>query len=167
MDKLEFDAEDYLYNEKEKECMHNKSKIYWFEPIIFIFFGLFHLHRIWALFDKNSYAEFWLDILNNKGIFYFALMGVLAVLCIAGIVVFMGNRHKNYWWRWIYIFGGGYVIFDLFAIAIELEIWYTLLLEMFDTNNQFWYALWGGFIFVGLLSSVLGIYILKEYKQGK
>ncbi|MGO5050963.1 hypothetical protein ACTQ6A_00350 [Lachnospiraceae bacterium LCP25S3_G4] len=144
-----------------------KSKIYWFEPIIFMFFGLFHLHRVWALFDKSSYAQFWLDILNNKGIFYFALMGILAFLCIAGIAVFMSNRGKNYRWRWIYIFGGGYVIFDLFAIAIKLEIWHKLLLVMFDINNSFWYVLWGGFVLVGLLSFVLGIHILKKYEQGK
>lgn len=66
-----------------------------------------------------------------------------------------------------YIFGGGYVIFDLFAIAIELEIWNKLLLMMFNINTRLWYPAWCGFIFVGLLSFALGIHILKQYKQGK
>ncbi len=33
----------------------DKKKILAFEPWFFIFFGLFHLHRIWGLIDRNSY----------------------------------------------------------------------------------------------------------------
>ena len=51
------------------------KKIYAWEPWFFIFFGIFHLHRIWGLFDRVSYADFWLGILENKGAFYFILMG--------------------------------------------------------------------------------------------
>ncbi|MGN0501824.1 MAG: hypothetical protein ACI4HN_02770, partial [Ruminococcus sp.] len=82
--------------------MENK-KILIFEPWFFIFFGLFHLHRIWGLIDRNSYAEFWTGVLENKGLFYFVLMGVLAILCILGIITFCKNLHSNYWWRWIYV----------------------------------------------------------------
>lgn len=46
------------------------------------FFGLFHLHRIWGLIDRTSYADFWLGILENKGAFYFVLMGILAFLLV-------------------------------------------------------------------------------------
>ena len=55
-------------------------KIYAWEPGFFMFFGLFHLHRIWGLIDRTSYADFWLGILESKGAFYFALMGILAFL---------------------------------------------------------------------------------------
>jgi len=99
------------------------KKIYAWEPWFFMFFGLFHLHRIWGLIDRKSYADFWLGILESKGVFYFVLMGILAFLCICGIVIFCRNIKNNYWWRWIYLFGGGYLLFDLFAIAIELKIW--------------------------------------------
>lgn len=34
-------------------------------------FGLFHLHRIWGLIDRNSYADFWMGVLESKGLFYF------------------------------------------------------------------------------------------------
>lgn len=51
-------------------------------------FGLFHLHRIWGLIDRNAYARFWINTLTNKGLFYFVLMSVLAVLCIWGIITF-------------------------------------------------------------------------------
>ena len=49
------------------------KKIYAWEPWFFMFFGLFHLHRIWGLIDRKSYADFWLGILESKGVFYFVL----------------------------------------------------------------------------------------------
>ena len=99
----------------------NHEKIYSFEPWFFIFFGVFHLHRIWALFDRVSYASFWINIMEEKGLFYFLLMGILSVFSILGIVVFFKNLRHNFWWRWIYLFGGSYLLFDLFAIATGLS----------------------------------------------
>ena len=40
-------------------------------PGFFMFFGGFHLHRIWALFDREAYALFWMGIMQNKGIALF------------------------------------------------------------------------------------------------
>ena len=114
------------------------KKIYAWESWFFMFFGLFHLHRIWGLIDRIAYAEFWIGILENKGVFYFALMGVLVLFCFGGIITFCKNINNNYWWRWIYILGGSYLLFDLFAIAIELKIWKDLLLFMFDVNSVYW-----------------------------
>ena len=98
-----------------------EKKIYFWEPYFFWFFGLFHLHRIWGLIDRQSYADFWMNLLNTKGFAYFAIMIILAALCVLGIITFCKNLHNNFWWRWIYIFGGLYVLFDLFAIAVGLE----------------------------------------------
>lgn len=80
------------------------KKIYSWEPWFFIFFGIFHLHRIWGLIDRTSYAKFWIGILKNKGVAYFVIMGLLAVLCILGMITFVTNRKKNYWWRCIYCY---------------------------------------------------------------
>ena len=102
-----------------------EKKIFAWEPVFFLFFGLFHLHRIWGLIDRKTYADFWLGILENRGVFYFILMGLLAILCIAGVITFFRNRSSNYWWRWIYLFGGSYVLFDLFAIAVGLDFFMT------------------------------------------
>ena len=142
-----------------------KKKIYLWEPWFFIFFGIFHLHRIWGLADRNSYAEFWLGILENKGAIYFILMGVLASLCILGIVTFIKNRNNNSWWRWIYIFGGTYVIFDLFAIAVELKFWNNLLMMMFDVNSPYWNIIWSFFILLGGFLFMLGIVLFRQRKQ--
>lgn len=142
-----------------------KKKIYLWEPWFFIFFGIFHMHRIWGLADRNSYAEFWLGILENKGAIYFILMGVLASLCILGIVTFIKNRNNNSWWRWIYIFGGTYVIFDLFAIAVELKFWNNLLMMMFDVNSPYWNIIWSFFILLGGFVFMLGIVLFRQRKQ--
>ncbi|MBQ8569682.1 MAG: hypothetical protein IJ446_10745 [Oscillospiraceae bacterium] len=132
-----------------------------------MFFGIFHLHRIWGLIDRVSYSEFWLGILESKGIFYFVLMGILAFLCIFGIAIFCRNAGHNYWWRRIYIFGGGYLLFDLFAIAVELKVWNELLMLMFDVNSPYWNLIWGVFIGLGAFVFCLGIKLLKEYKAQK
>ena len=138
------------------------KKIYSYEPWFFIFFGIFHLHRIWGLVDRELYAAFWINVMESKGIFYFVLMGVLAVLCTLGIITFFRNLHHNYWWRGIYLCGGGYVLFDLFAIAIGIEFWHDLLRAMFDVNAAYWNLLWGGFIVLGGAVFVLGCLLLKR-----
>ena len=86
-------------------------KIAWYEPLFFLFFGAFHLHRVWGLADRESYAAFWLGVLTQKGPLYFGLMGLLAVLCLAGVATFFRNWGRNPWWRRIYLFGGSYVLF--------------------------------------------------------
>ena len=65
------------------------KKIEMFEPWFFMFFGVFHLHRIWGLLDRKSYADFWIGIMEHKGWFYYLLMGFLAILCIFGIKTFL------------------------------------------------------------------------------
>lgn len=141
------------------------KKIYVWEPYFFMFFGLFHLHRIWGLLDREAYAGFWLGILESKGAFYFVLMGILALCCICGMVTFCENRKNNYWWRWIYLFGGGYVLFDLFAIAIEMKMWKELLLFMFDVDSSYWNIVWGFFILLGGFVFSLGVKLLKQCKM--
>lgn len=143
------------------------KKIYCWEPWFFMFFGLFHLHRIWGLFDRESYASFWMGILENKGVPYYATMGVLALLCVAGIVVFIRERKHNYWWRWIYIGGGSYVLFDLFAIATGLKFWKTLLDSMFDTSSSYWNICWSLFIILGGFVFCLGISLLINLMKDK
>ena len=113
------------------------KRIYSWEPWFFVFFGLFHMHRIWALIDRETYVSFWMGIMENKGLPYFLIMGLLAGLCIIGIIIFFRERKANYAWRWIYLFGGAYVLFDLLAIAVGLEAWQKLLAIMFDTHSPY------------------------------
>ena len=68
-----------------------EKRILVWEPCFFMFFGLFHLHRIWGLIDRNSYAAFWIGVLESRGLFYFILMGILAILCILGMITFVQN----------------------------------------------------------------------------
>ena len=142
-----------------------EKKILAWEPWFFMVFGLFHLHRIWGLIDRNSYAEFWLGVLEDKGLFYFLLMGLLSVLCVLGIMTFARNWKRNYWWRWIYLFGGAYLLFDLFSIAFGLEFWNRLLMWMFDVTSIYWNLIWSLFILLGSFAFVLGITLLKQRKS--
>ena len=123
------------------------------------------MHRIWALVDSQSYADFWMGIYEEKGVTYFVLMGLLAGLCILGIVTFIRERKANYLWRWIYIFGGIYVLFDLFAIAIGLEVWQKLLEVMFDITSPYWNIIWGFFILLGTAVFILGIKLMFKRKE--
>ena len=141
------------------------KKTYAWEPWFFMFFGLFHLHRIWALFDREGYASFWLGLVENKGTTYFLIMGLLAILCVVGIVTFFRERRHNYWWRWIYICGGLYLLFDLFAIATGIEFWHRLLLLMFNTSSNYWNVIWIAFILLGGFVFILGVKLLVEYNK--
>ncbi len=141
-----------------------ERKILPWEPWFFLAFGLFHLHRIWGLIDRSSYAAFWLGILEKKGLFYFLLMGILAVLCVLGIAAFLKNRRNNFWWRWVYLFGGAYLLFDLSAIALNLAFWNKLLLWMFDTTSIYWNFVWSFFLLLGGFAFVLGINLLLKRK---
>lgn len=135
-------------------------KIFWIEPLFFLLFGVFHLHRLWALMDKSAYVAFWLGVLEERGATYLGLMGVLVLLCVAGLCVFFRTRRP--WWRWLYLLGGGYVLFDLAAIAAGWEVWDSLLRWMFDVDNPAWNWLWGGFSGLGLLSLLFGFYLLYQ-----
>lgn len=144
--------------------MEENKKIYTWEPYFFILFGLFHLHRIWGLVDRVGYADFWIKILETRGPMYFIIMGIMAALCILGIITFIKNRHYNYWWRWIYIFGGIYVLFDLMAILFKISFWYKLLYFMFDVQSSYWNVVWSSFIVLGAFVFVLGLRLLKQRK---
>lgn len=86
------------------------KKIEVYEPYFFLFFGAFHLHRIWGLVDRKSYASFWVSAMENKGIFYFVLMGILAVLCILA----MYDTDAWYWnVLWVSIIVLGLLVFVL------------------------------------------------------
>ncbi|CDZ74528.1 putative membrane protein [Peptoniphilus sp. ING2-D1G] len=136
-----------------------------YEPWFFIFFGVFHLHRVWGLVDRDAYSDFWINVMEQRGLFYYLIMGVLAIQCIIGIATLTKNLHHNYRWRWIYLFGGGYVLFDLFAIATEQVFWKKLILKMFDVNFAYWNELWTAFIILGAASFVLGIVLLFKVKK--
>ena len=136
------------------------GKIFWIEPLFFLLFGVFHLHRLWALIDRVTYADFWLSILDEKNGLYFGLMGALALLCVAGLWVFFQIRRP--WWRWVYLAGGGYVLLDLAAIAAGWDVWDSLFRWMFDVDNPTWNWLWGGFSLLGLLSLLFGVKLLIQ-----
>ncbi|WP_304966426.1 hypothetical protein, partial [Paramuribaculum intestinale] len=82
----------------------------------------FFIHTLGVINNNNgkiSNLPNNISILERKGVLYYFLMVVLLALCVLGVGVFFKNRHKNYWWRWIYLFGGSYLLFDLLAIVVR------------------------------------------------
>ena len=136
-----------------------------FEPWFFILFGLFHLHRVWGLLDREDYAAFWLGVLTERGAFYWALMAVLGGMCLCALALFFRRFRDRCWWRWAYLFGGGYVLFDLFAIAAELPFWRRLLTAMFDTADWYWNWLWGAFTVLGAACLLFGTCLLRRRRH--
>ena len=94
-------------------------------------------------------------------------IGALSALCIAGLAVLFRCRGRHPWWHWVYLLGGGYVLFDLLAIAAGLEAWQLLLQWMFDADNPAWNWIWGGFSGLGLLSLLLGCYLFYQKQKMK
>lgn len=99
-------------------------------------------------------------------------MSALMPLFVAGVKMAYApgssnckNQHSNYWWRWIYVLGGIYVLFDLFAIAVGLDFWNKLLLWMFDVKSSYWNMVWSFFIFLGGFVFTLGVYLLSQRKR--
>lgn len=137
------------------------------EPWIFLFFGVFHLHRIWGLIDRQAYTAFWLGVMSDKGSLYFLLMGLLSALCIAGIGIFLTHLRANPWWRWIYPLCGGYLLFDLFAIAAGWSFWHALIDSMFDISSPYWNVVWGAFILLGCASMLLGVTLFRQRVKSK
>jgi len=133
------------------------SKILWFEPWIFIGFGIFHLHRVWAFLDPGAYAAFWIAFLESRSIAYYLAMLALLAPCLAGIAVFFLNLGRNYRWRWIYLIGGGYLTWDLTAQLFRISAVDSLLHAMFDLASPYWDLVWGFFVLLGAAALVLGI----------
>lgn len=136
-----------------------------FEPWFFILFGLFHLHRIWGLLDRSGYAGFWMGLLTERGPLYWGLMAAPGGLCLAGLALFFRCFRQRRWWRWAYLLGGGYVLFDLFAIMAGLPAWRRLLGAMFDTGAWYWNGLWGGFSALGGVCLAFGLALLRERRR--
>ena len=141
------------------------KKIYSWEPWFFLFFGIFHMHRIWALLDRASYAAFWMGIYEERGASYFLLMGLLAALSVLGIVTFVREWKDRQWWRWVYLFGGAYVLADLLAIATGLGFWKELLERMFDPSSPYWNLIWSFFILLGAASFGLGMWLHRSHAR--
>jgi hypothetical protein len=146
----------------------DKSRILWFESWVMILFGLFHLHRVWGLINRSDYARFWMGLMNSRGAVYYLITATLFIPCLAGIIVFFSSIKQNYWWRWIYIFGGGYVILDLLSQLFKVEFVIAMLKSMFDTENPYWNVLWGFFVILGGFVFTLGIILecSRRYATG-
>jgi len=67
-----------------------EKKIIVWEPWFFMAFGLFHLHRIWGLTDRKSYAEFLLWMFDVDSIYWYAVWSFF--ILFGGFVLALGIK---------------------------------------------------------------------------
>jgi hypothetical protein len=134
----------------------NKYKL---ESLFFLFFGLFHIHRIWAFIDSNSYNKFWLELLANRGTSFFILGLLLFILTITVIIYFIKNFKNRKWWRWIYLFGGIYVIIDIILNLFNNNFIKNIVIKMYTLEQPYYSILWGLFITLGIVCIIISKYL--------
>jgi hypothetical protein len=139
---------------------------YRLESLVFLFFGLFHIHRIWAFIDSKAYNNFWLGVLDNRGPSFFFLGVLLMILSIVVILYFLKNYKDKKWWRWIYLFGGIYVLFDSILNLLNNNFMINVVIKMYTIAQPYYYILWGLFILLGLVCIIICIYLWNYNKVG-
>jgi uncharacterized membrane protein len=141
----------------------NKYKL---ESLFFLFFGLFHIHRIWAFIDSKSYNNFWLGLLGNRGPSFFFLGILLIIVSIIVILYFLKNYKAKKWWRWIYLLGGIYVSIDSILNLLNNNFIKNVVIKMYTVEQSYYYILWGLFILLGMVCIIICIY-LWNYNDSK
>lgn len=134
------------------------------EAILFLFFGMFHIHRIWAFIDPEAYSKFWLGLVSTQGKEYYALGIILVGMSISLIILFVLNIKRLFWWRWFYLIGGLYVLIDVCLNLLEVDFMQRAIVWLFTVEGVLWYIIWGNFVLLGLLSLFLSQWLWKKSK---
>ena len=132
---------------------------YKFESLFFLFFGLFHIHRIWAFIDSKSYNKFWLELLENRDISFFILGFLLFIITVIAIIYFIKNFKDKKWWRWIYLFGGIYLVIDSVLNLLNVNIINNIVVKMYTLKQPYYDILWGLFIILGIICFIISKYL--------
>jgi hypothetical protein len=141
---------------------------YRMESLFFLFFGLFHIHRIWAFIDSKSYNKFWLNILVSRGAFLYIFGSLLLIISIIVILYFIKNFTDKKCWRWIYLFGGLYLIWDTVLNLLNNDFIKNIVIKMYTIKQPYYSILWVLFIILGIICLIVSKYLWnysdKKYK---
>ena len=141
----------------------NKYRI---ESLFFLFFGLFHIHRIWAFINAKAYNNFWLNISRNRNTFFYLLGIILIILTFVVIIYFIKYFKERKWWRWIYLFGGTYLLIDSILNLLNNNFMNNIVIKMYTLRQPYYKILWGSFIILGIISIIISKY-LWNYSEEK
>jgi hypothetical protein len=139
---------------------------YKIESLVFLIFGLFHTHRIWAFVDSKSYNKFWLNVLEGRGAFFYILGVLLIIMSILLILYFIKCFKNKKWWGWIYLFGGIYLLIDSILNLLGNNFIKNVVIKMYTLKQPYFSILWSLFILIGIISIVLSIY-LWNYNENR
>jgi hypothetical protein len=129
------------------------------ESLFFLFFGLFHIHRIWAFIDSKSYNNFWLNILDSRGAFLYIFGSLLFIMSIIVILYFIKYFGDKKWWRWVYLFGGIYLIWDTILNLLNNDFIKNFIIKMYTIKQPYYFILWGLFIILGIICLFISKYL--------
>jgi len=132
---------------------------YKLESLFFLFFGMFHIHRIWAFIDSKSYNNFWLNILESRGQFFYSLGFLILIVSIIVIMYFIKSYKYKKWWRWIYLFGGIYLIIDSVLNILNNNLMKNIIIKMYTIKQPYYSILWGLFIILGIICIIISKYL--------
>jgi hypothetical protein len=138
---------------------------YRMESIFFLFFGLFHTHRILAFIDAKAYNNFWLKILQNRNVPFYILGIILIILAIIVIIYFIKYFKEKKWWRWIYLFGGIYILIDCILNLLNNDYINCIVIKMYTLKQPYHNILWGFFIILGIICIVISKYLWNYSKK--
>ena len=132
---------------------------YKLEALFFLFFGLFHTHRIWAFIDAKSYNGFWLNVLENRGTFFYIFGVLFCMMSIIVIFYFLKKIKDKKWWRWIYLFGGTYFLIDNILNLLNNNFIKNVIIRMYTLQQPYYSILWGLFILLGIICIIISKYL--------
>ena len=142
----------------------NKYRI---EALFFLFSGLFHIHRIWAFIDAKAYNNFWLKIVQNRNVYFYILGIILIIIAIIVIIYFIKYYKEKKWWRWIYLFGGVYVLIDCILNLSNNDFMKYIVLKMYTLKQPYYNILWGFFIMLGIICIIGSKYLWNYSEENK
>ena len=143
------------------------SNKYKMESLFFCIFGLFHIHRIWAFINAKGYNVFWLNVLRNKNIFFYILGIILVSLAIIALAFFVKFFKEKKWWRWIYLFGGIYVLIDCILNLLDNNFMAYVVMKMYTLKQPFYNILWSFFILVGIICMIFSKYLWSYSNENR
>ena len=80
-------------------------------------------------------------------------------MSIIVILYFIINFKDKKWWRWIYLFGGIYLIIDNVLNLFNNNFINNVVIKMYTMKQPYYSILWGLFIILGIICLIISKYL--------
>lgn len=139
-----------------------KEKVYAFESPAFLLFGVFMVHRVWAIVNPPSFSNFWINAYFAKHPLILLVYALLAGLGLAGTWILIRTYRTYYWWRLFFPIIAAYGIQNVYKIWTQGEAWRDRILIYYHTGLRIWDLMWGLAVIAGFISIIFSQRVLKQ-----